>query len=285
MPVDLSEVLRRGQTAAQRKDRRGVERALAEAEAEVARGADTGALHVVRGRLLMWLDRDAEAMTALERAISLDAGDTQARFHRGVLLSKLGRDAEAYTEWARAATDDPCFEDAAYNAGQAAYNLGRYEDALRFFAEACQARPDDFDAHKKLVQALRATGREDEAERATARLVELWSTSADPEVTRLNDVVVDQLRVHGHLVLAYQNLRPARPELHYELVFAVQGQPLTVQLESSAYGRERGVPYVLGMTRGPEHRTLGPGYGSKPPYAQVKGAALQVLERVLTAVA
>lgn len=281
MPADLLDILRRGQTAAQASDRAGLERALSDIDVAARDGLDTSALHFVRGRFLIWLDRDEEAMSELERAIALDAGNAHARFHRGVLLAEAGRESEAYEEWARAATDDPSFEDAAYNAGQAAYNLGRFDDALRFFAEACRARPDDFEAYKKLVQALRASGRDDEAERATVRLVELWSKSGDPAVQKLNDVVIDQFKLHGHTVLVYQNLRPVRPELHYEIVFSVSGQNLTVQLESSAYGRERGVPYLLGMTRGSEHRVLGPGYGARPPYVQVKAAAMVVLDKVL----
>lgn len=255
----------------------GLEFCLAEAPTY----PDSAFLQFVRGRILGWLGRDAEAMAAYEAAIEQDPASTHARFQRGVLLAKAGRETEAYQAWARAATDDPSFADAAYNAGQAAYNLGCFDDALRFFASALRARPEDFEAYKKLVQALRALGRDAEAEAATARLIEMWRTSADPAVRALNEVVVDQIDVCGKRVLAWQNLRPQRPELHYELTFAVLGQPLTVQLESSAEGRERGMPYVLGLTRGEEHRLVGPAFGSRPPYSQVKGLAVRVLERVL----
>ena len=283
MATDLLDLLRRAQTASQRGDNAVLQRALAQLDADARAGVDSSFFHFVMGRILVWLGREDDGLRSFNMAISRDVGNAHARYQRGLLLAGRGDEAAAYQDWASAFALDPSFEDAAYNAGQAAYNLGHFEDALRFFEAACAARPEDFEAAKKKVQALRALARHPEAEQATADLVAMWRRSTDAAVQRLNDVVIDQFRVAGALVFAWQNLRPAREDLHYELTFAVQGQALTVQLESSAYGRERGMPYLLGMTQASQHRTTGPGFPGKPPYDQVKSLVLPMLEKLLGA--
>jgi hypothetical protein len=145
---------------------------------------------------------------------------------------------------------------------------------------ALQARPDDFDAAKKIVQSLNALGRHEDAEAAKQEVKRIFTVSSAPGVKQQNEFVIDQLVVDGRKVMIRETIEPKDPTLHNHwtaMVLAPDGKTpeLTVQLESSAYGRERGVPFINGMTRGSTHATWGGQYGELPAYAAWRTAAIE----------
>jgi hypothetical protein len=119
---------------------------------------------------------------------------------------------------------------------------------------ARRAMPEDFDAAKKVVQALSALARADEAERAMEEVRRTFRASTDVAVKRQVQVVIDQLVVGGRKVMVQEALASTSPDLHYHwtaLVFDAEGKKpvFSVQLESSAYGRETGLPFLSGISR------------------------------------
>ena len=145
--------------------------------------------------------------------------------------------------------------------------------------------PDDLDLHRKVVQACFALGDGDAGEAALAALKEAWSKTPQAEGTGLVEVVIDQLRVAGARVMASQTLRPAHQDLWYEITWRVYGADgkvdFSVQLETSAYGREVGTPFLMGLTRGTQHRSVGPGFHARPPYLVAREIAVGHIQRQL----
>lgn len=175
--------------------------------------------------------------------------------------------------------------DALYDAAQKSYLEGDFQAALRDWQAALALAPGDFEIQKKLVQAHFALGDHEGGEAALSALREAWRTSADPAVQGTDEVVIDQLRVDGLRVYAYETLRPRSPELHYALtwrVFDAEGRVMmTAQLESSAYGREVGVPFVFGVNTPRGHATTGPSFSARPPYLAVREIAVQQIQKGL----
>lgn len=190
--------------------------------------------------------------------------------------------AEALARWESASPDDV---DAWYNAGQARYNRGEYALALAHWQRAAAADPEDFEVKKKIVQAKNALGPSEEDDSLLDSLRAAWASSTDPEVQKLDAVVIDQFTVRGRRVMALETLRPRSADLWYALTWQVTDSAgrvtLTVQLETSAYGRERGVPFLLGMNTAKGHSSLGPMFKARPPYGVLRPMAIAEIEKAL----
>lgn len=197
--------------------------------------------------------------------------------------------AETLARWDAAAAADPQEVDALYNAGQYLYNQGDFRGALQRWEMAADRAPDDLEIRKKIVQALFALGEGERGDAALDALRQAWAESRDPEVQRWNEVVFDQLLVGGHRVLVTETLRPPRQDLYYVVVWRVFDPSdrvrLTVQLETSAYARERGVPYLFGVNTPRGHATVGPMFKERPPYLALREIAVKLIARELGAAA
>jgi tetratricopeptide (TPR) repeat protein len=194
-------------------------------------------------------------------------------------------DPDTIAAWEAAAAADPTEVDALYDAGVAHYLRRDFEAALACWSRASARAPGDFGVAKKLVQAQHALGRYDDAAAARRRLRELWRTSADPAVRLLDEVVIDQFEVDGASVHAFETLRPRSRDAHALLSFRVighAGPPVTVAVETSAYGRERGAPFVLSRTRGPAYEVIGAS-DQLPAYADLRATATGLIRDALAA--
>jgi tetratricopeptide (TPR) repeat protein len=235
----------------------------------------------LRGRVLSALGRADDALESQMRALEMDDAIPDAHYSAGVLLADQGRQSEAMAHWRRAAELDPRHIDAHYNLAQAHYDRREPGEALVHWRAAHALAPDDFEILKKVVQAERALERWDDANRSMQALFELWQRSPDPDVRALHEVVVDQFEVAGHRVLASETLRPRDPELHYETTFRVfdgsNRVVMTAQLESSRYGRDRGIPFLMGVNTAEGHAAIGPTFAVKPSYRSVKEIARRVI--------
>lgn len=267
------------------------DRATARAVLGEARGAlnsDRSASNTFAvARLQSWLGRPADALEHALQAAILAPDFAPARALAGALLAELGRADEAVPHWEAAGALDAGQVDALYNAGQYRYNQGDYAAALAHWSKALQSAPGEVDLLKKVVQAQHALGQDGEADATFARLEAAWKASDDPRVQALDEVVIDQFKVGGVPVMASAALRPRSEDLHYAYTFRVYGDGgkirLSVQLESSAYGRERGVPYLIGLSTPGGHRVIGPAFSEKPPYGELKRLVLPTISQALAA--
>ena len=235
----------------------------------------SGPAHYVHGRILSLLGRDREALQEHLSAISLAPNLADAHYSAGLLLADQGREEDALSHWEKAGTLGHA--DARYNVGQFYRNHAQFESALRHWQAAHERLPSDFEILKKVIQAKNALGQHAAAAEDVEVLVGLWQRSTDPQVQEQDEVVIDQFRVGSSYTQAYLTLRPRNAELHYVYTFAVDSPDsqtsMTVQLESSAYGRETGMPYLLGMDTPTGHQTLGEAFASRPSYAELKPLA------------
>lgn len=92
-------------------------RALPPAEGleELKDAPDIGSVATERGRLLLTLDRPADALSAFGRALALDPNDARAISNRAVALAALGSRDVAIAEFQRALEKDACLSDAREN--------------------------------------------------------------------------------------------------------------------------------------------------------------------------
>ena len=270
------ELLGRAERAAAARDRAGVKAALN------LLGEPTDAAGLwARGRMLDLLAKEDDAERAFASAVAADPGFAPAHHSLAVLLARTGREEEAAAHWQAAVEADPAHTDALYNLGQFYYNQALYDLALETWSAARAVVPDDLDVRRKVVQALHALGRHDDADGALVELREVWNRL--PDDARPDEVVIDQFNVADRRVVAVETLRPARDDLYYALTFRQLddqgGVAMSVQLESSAYGRERGVPFLVGVNTARGHQVVGPMFKERPPYSIVRPMAEQLIER------
>jgi tetratricopeptide (TPR) repeat protein len=87
--------------------------AIADADRAIAIEPDMGAAHLNRGAGLIGLKRHADALPALDRAITVGLGKLQlAYFDRGMVKENLGDVRGAYLDYLKAADLDPNFAEA-----------------------------------------------------------------------------------------------------------------------------------------------------------------------------
>lgn len=125
------------------------------------------------GNALLKLDRAADAMPHLDRAIELSPTYADPYNNRGVALLRLRQPEKALAEFETAARLKKRYADAHYNMGEAYLQLGRPADAIAALERSLEMNPNNPKAHNNLGIALLDTGRIDESIAAERRALEL----------------------------------------------------------------------------------------------------------------
>lgn len=125
--------------------RRDYEASLASYDAAIAvakrSGRESAAGWYGRGAALVAVGRHADAITALDRALSLDPENEIAWINKGTALARLGRLSEALKCYNSAIKVNPSYEVAWNNKGNALARLGRHELAVECYSRALQIDP------------------------------------------------------------------------------------------------------------------------------------------------
>jgi tetratricopeptide (TPR) repeat protein len=262
------------------KDPAALADALGKLDAMVATNPKDPDAHYARGWILSRTGKPEQAVTAYDRAFELDARLADAPYNAGVVLGRMGKTKEAAARFDRALAADPRHVDAAYNAGQSHYDLEDFAKAAARWETAGKLAPDDFQIAKKLVQAYVALGQPAKIKPARARVFALWKASKAPEVRQLTSYVYDQFAVGKYRIYVYESFDPSGDLAYvYQAKVTEQDKVLgSVNLETSAAIRERGVPYVIGIDRGGKHTTLGEhAFKAMPDYATFKTLVKQLV--------
>jgi tetratricopeptide (TPR) repeat protein len=191
-------------------------------------------------------------------------------------MTRFAEDAARFDAQLKA---EPANVDAAYNAAQAYYNLGKMGLALERWRHAQKLAPDDFDIAKKVLQATYGAGHAAEIPAAHAAVLALWKKSSDARVRGLKEFVFDQFHLGQTLVMANETLAPSGDlydVYNFKLYDSANKLVGIVHLESSQYGRETGVPFVVGVTTPARHLTKNIMFKSLPPYAELKQIVAKV---------
>ncbi len=124
--------------------------------------------------------RPDEAMTEAERAIALDPNDPNGYEAMSRLLVRLDRAAEGLDFIKKAIRLDPQ-SDYLYRLGNAQFHLERYDEAAETFLRATKRNPDDEWNFLLLAAAYGHLGREQEAKPAIATFNNLYHDPTDKQ--------------------------------------------------------------------------------------------------------
>jgi tetratricopeptide (TPR) repeat protein len=123
--------------------------------------------------ILSSLNRDAEALVAIDKALALAPDDLPALNGRGIVLLKLDRAAEAVSAFERVLQRDPRMLSAAANRGNALAELGRYDEALAQYDAVLMLAPSRAETHFNRGTTLAKLGRQHDAIAAYDRALAL----------------------------------------------------------------------------------------------------------------
>ncbi|MFF4524735.1 tetratricopeptide repeat protein [Streptomyces bluensis] len=129
-------------------------------------GLDTTArawAHTYRGRHLYLADRDDEAVTELDRAVTIDPGNARAWGYRGDAHCSLGHLDQAVSDLTTALELDPTYAWSLGQRGEAHRQAGRHDEAVADLTAALDLDPSLVWALAFRGEAHRAAGRFDEA--------------------------------------------------------------------------------------------------------------------------
>ncbi len=123
-------------------------------------------------------DYDAAA-EALKKALRLDPGNCEARFHTAHICERRGDLEEAASHLMEVIRLDPNYPDAHYNLGLAMLRLSRLDEAVGYLRQAVAADPNRPATHTNLGAALLMRGESDAAITALNEAVRLDPNYAD----------------------------------------------------------------------------------------------------------
>ncbi|MDP3173260.1 MAG: tetratricopeptide repeat protein [Phenylobacterium sp.] len=131
------------------------------------------------GAALTTLGRAAEAVPALEKALTLAPAESDAHHNLGLAMSALGRLVDGEASFRQAVALNPQWADPQLELGVLLFRQDRLPEAEATFRELLQTHPDHARAHGNLGAALKGLGRAAEAEASIRRALELQPESAD----------------------------------------------------------------------------------------------------------
>jgi tetratricopeptide (TPR) repeat protein len=227
----------------------------------------------------------SRARAAFERVVALDPKSAAGWFALGSLASDAGEHAKAAELWEKTLQVDPDYVDAHYNLGQHHQLRGDPKTALIHFLAVFERRPEDAEAAKKVVQAYYRLGDYQQAQIYREKLLALIAHSSDPKVRELKEFCFDQFDAPGGRFFAYERVKKSG-DLFYWYTFKFTdpaGRVIrSINLESSAVIRERGVPFILGMDEGATHKNFGIAFKELPAYPVLKELVLKANAGQLT---
>lgn len=168
-PVDLSELYAKAQslTALGRP-----KEALQSIEQYLDKAPDAFWAWTEKGRILLELDREADAEVATRRSLSLDASNGHAWNNLGLAMNRMGRTEESCGAFDHSLECDPLNGGAMMNAALAHCDLGNHERAETLLCAALELTPEKQTLHfnagnlvTKMLQA-RAFGPAEKVSRA-----------------------------------------------------------------------------------------------------------------------
>lgn len=218
-----------------------------------------------------------ETMAPPEAMGATTSGPGDALYNQGLAAARAGDHGRAAELWENAVAADPKNVDALYNLGQHHQLRGDAAAQLRFFLAAHQLAPRDVEILKKVVQSHYRLSQLDQAAPFKQQLVGIVKASPDPKVASMKEFCIDQFTVDAGTFFVYETIEP-KGDLHYLLRFRLMaGNKMirSINVESSAVLKERGLVAVLGQHQDGRHSTFRVGWKVLPPYPELKKIVLE----------
>jgi tetratricopeptide (TPR) repeat protein len=213
--------------------------------------------------LALALTEPAEAVRALDQAVTLGVGGVAVHWHLGNLLAGLGEVERARAEMELALAQSPASAFALAGLGRVAVMQGRWDEAVERLEQSLALDAESAEVHTLLAQAYRQHGRTADAERMAtlARTLEDQDPTSPPDP--IFDAVVERGTSSPWLVrraLAMQSAgRLAEAEaLFREAVAAAPGDPtallgLGIVRQNQGDRAEAIELYQRALARNPDH--------------------------------
>jgi Flp pilus assembly protein TadD len=154
--------------------------------------------------VLATLNRDADALATLDRALVLTPHNAEALNSRGNVLLKLKRPAEALAAFEQAAAAEPRHLGARLNRGNALAELGRFADAIAQYDALLAVIPGHADVHLNRGNALRGLGRDLDAIAAYDRA--LAARANYPKALTNRGIALQTLGRHAEALASFRAL-------------------------------------------------------------------------------
>lgn len=161
-------------------------------------------------QLSVKLNKLEGALTAIEKALSIDAGNTDWLLQKGLCLAKLGRMEEVDAVLAQLGSR-PLTTDYQYAAlGMLLTRLGRREQAVEYYARAVGVKPDNARHHYNLASLQRTLGQIEAAEEHFDKAIEL--DPSDYEAWKIRSELRRQTPADNHVAALEQQLADSGDE-------------------------------------------------------------------------
>jgi tetratricopeptide (TPR) repeat protein len=109
-------------------------------------------------------NRNQEALTAFQKAKTLDPAYAEAFYQAGLTLSRLDRNNDAVPEFKQAISIRPNYFDAYFGLGSAYFEMESYQEAIAAYEQAVRLKNDNIEAYENLGDAYREVGNFNKAE-------------------------------------------------------------------------------------------------------------------------
>jgi Tfp pilus assembly protein PilF len=136
------------------------------------------------GQILVAMNKPAEAVPFLEKAVEAEPFSIVARFDLAVAYARSGRQSEAVEQYETLVRSGNADIRVHHNLGLALRQLGRNSEAAAAFEQATALAPDQAPAWLGLALSLEADGRGGEAAAALERYVSLEPSGPDADNVR-----------------------------------------------------------------------------------------------------
>ena len=145
------------------QDETFLEEASASADEAVRLNADLAPVQVALGRVQLAKGNLDLALSALQRAVSIDTNDAVANQSIAIVYERLGRIEDAEASFQKAVSLDPERIAILDSYGNFLFRQSRFDEAIRQWRTVIRLAPDNFAALVNLGSALSETGRIPEA--------------------------------------------------------------------------------------------------------------------------
>ena len=127
------------------------------------RGVSDAELYNLKGMVLYRQNKNADSLAAFEKALSLDARNTTAKYYRAAIFDRLNQPEQSLAAYRETVAMDPGHSAAWFDLGAMYYNRGNYAEAITAYKEAVRIDPDFHQAHANLASTYRQLERFGEA--------------------------------------------------------------------------------------------------------------------------
>lgn len=127
------------------------------------RGVSDAEFYNLKGMVLYKQNKNAEALSAFEKALSIEGRNATAKYYRAAVLDRMNQPEQSMVAYREAVAIEPTYSPAWYDLGVAYYNRGDYPNALNAYKEAVKTDPDYYQAHQNLASTYRQLERFGEA--------------------------------------------------------------------------------------------------------------------------